>query len=324
MDERTLPEQGAGGAAEGRPILVAFDLTPGADAAVDEAGRIALALGAPIELVYVWQPPLDLAPIGTIGEHFHPDEVMRACGERAHSLARLGVSRASHRIEPGEPAERLIALSASGRYRLLALGTHGRTGIRRLALGSVAERVVRGARCPVLTVRRSERLAVGEARRPSGRILVATDFSDSSEEALTLAVALRGSLGAQLTLLHCWEPPVVVDEMGAMAAWVYDDSDARRLLLDKQAELAQRGVADVVARLERGTALDRILHAAEELQPDLLVLGTHGRRGIGRLVLGSVAERVVRHASCPVVTVHAPAQRTDEQRAVESEAHPRD
>jgi nucleotide-binding universal stress UspA family protein len=322
MGEREHLEQGAS-APDDRPILVAFDRTPGADAAVDEAARIALAVGAPVELVFVWQAPLDLAvPMGTISEHTQPDEMERACGERTLHLTRLGVSRASHRIEPGDPAERLIALSTSGRYRLLALGTHGRTGLRRLALGSVAERVVRAARCPILTVRRSERPAVGEPRRPSGRILVASDFSASSEAALAQAIALSHAFGAQLTLVHCWEPPVVVDEVGAMASWMFDDSAARAMLHDKRTELERQGVARLIARLMHGPALDGILRAAEELDPDLLVMGTHGRRGIGRLVLGSVAERVVRHASCPVLTVHAAETHAAETRSTEGDAHP--
>src|SRR5262249_40066273 len=103
-----------------------------------------------------------------------------------------------------------------------------------------------------------------------------------------------------------WEPPPVIDGPGALAAWVYDDGAARALLDAKLRQLAQLGVDGASARFEPGAPADRILHAAAERRPDLLVLGTHGRSGLSRLILGSVAERVLQRAACPVLTVHAP------------------
>ncbi len=291
-----------------QPILVAFDQTPGADAALDEAAYLASALGAPLELVYVWQPPLDLTPLEVGVPRPSTEEMEAAAEDRARRLRDRGVPSVRHRVEFGDPAKRLAVLGGSGRYRMVAVGTHGRTGFARLALGSIAEQVVRGAVCPVLTVRRTERPAVGEAPARTKRILVATDFSPAAGAAVERAVELAKKLGASIELLHAWEPPPLIDGPGVLAAWVYDDSAARAALEEQKREVEKRGVA-VTARFEPGVAVDRILHAAVERRPDLLLLGTHGRSGIRRLMLGSVAERVVRRAPCPVLTVHAPPER---------------
>ncbi len=285
--------------------LVAFDLTPGAEAALEKATELAEARGASIELVYVWPPPVYVSPLGLVSEQPEATRAEAAVEDRARNLRERGVP-ARTRFEFGDPAERLTALGRTGRYALLALGTHGRTGLARWALGSVAEQVVRGARCPVLTVRRRDGGTVEKAH--SGRVLVAVDFSPASDAALERAVELAGALGAGIDLLHVWEPPPPIEAPG-MAPWLFDDSAARDLLERTRRSLEPRGLRGVTVRLESGDPAYHILEAARALLPDLLVLGTHGRGGVRRLILGSVAEAVVRRAPCPTLTVHAPVER---------------
>jgi nucleotide-binding universal stress UspA family protein len=140
------------------------------------------------------------------------------------------------------------------------------------------------------------------------RILVAVDFSEPSRLAFDDAAELAQKFGAELDVLHVWEAPTffpaeVAIVVGSSSAALADAiRKAAETALDSfVADAAQRGVVVHAARLEMGLPASIIVDAAGEY--DLLVLGTHGRSGIPRFVLGSVAERVVRHAPCPVLTV---------------------
>jgi nucleotide-binding universal stress UspA family protein len=147
-------------------------------------------------------------------------------------------------------------------------------------------------------------------------ILVATDFGESARSALDMAVELAHKFGAALTLAHCWETPsysyggalyVSVDTITPI------ERAANRCLEEALLEL-KKSFPEATGVLRSGTAWEEILVAATESKADLIVIGTHGRRGLGRLLLGSVAEKVVRMAQLPVLTVHAPALATDAQK----------
>jgi nucleotide-binding universal stress UspA family protein len=147
-------------------------------------------------------------------------------------------------------------------------------------------------------------------------ILVATDFSESAGCALDMAVELAHKFDATLTLAHCWEAPsysyggalyVSVDSITPI------ERAANRCLEEALVELKKR-MPEATSVLRSGRAWEEILLAAAESKADLIVLGTHGRRGLGRLLLGSVAEKVVRMARLPVLTVHAPALANDTQK----------
>ena len=142
------------------------------------------------------------------------------------------------------------------------------------------------------------------------RILVPTDFSETSDAALEWAKTIAGTLGASLHLLHVFEDPFVT---GAFAAEAYaplppatraaliDDARARlthRLTKEEQARF--RSTTEIVS----GVSAPSIVEYAQERNIDLIVMGTHGRTGVAHLLIGSVAERVVRLAHCPVLTVH--------------------
>jgi nucleotide-binding universal stress UspA family protein len=139
---------------------------------------------------------------------------------------------------------------------------------------------------------------------PIRTILHPTDFSERAGYALHLAAALARDYGARLVVLHVVTPPTVVygeavvpvspEELRAPAREQLD-----RLRLPRPDVRAER-------RLEEGEAVEEILRVARDIGADLIVLGTHGRTGLGRLLMGSTAETVVRKASCPVLTVKAP------------------
>jgi len=141
---------------------------------------------------------------------------------------------------------------------------------------------------------------------PIKNILYPTDFSDRSEKAFQLACALARDYEARLIILHVAEPPAFITH-GEMARALDHMDGYKEELKDKLRELQAPDCTVVVARsLQQGDPAAEILRSAEETNADLIVMGTHGRTGLRRLLMGSVAEQVVRRAGCPVLTVKTP------------------
>lgn len=147
---------------------------------------------------------------------------------------------------------------------------------------------------------------------PINAILHATDFSEPADHAFRLACSLARDHGAKLVILHVFAPPYpVVGEMiyvppmpSPEGADEYQRSELRSKLEQMKAAHAN---LDIECRLDVGNVALAILDTAQQMPADLIVLGTHGRTGLGRLLMGSVAEEVVRKASCSVLTVKAPS-----------------
>src|SRR5262245_12944554 len=139
---------------------------------------------------------------------------------------------------------------------------------------------------------------------PLHTILHPTDFSERSRNALHLACALARDYGARLVILHVAALPTVVSAEGVLPP------DPELLYREAKEQLGRLEVPDANVRVERrfeeGVPVTVILHVAEEIHADLIVMGTHGRTGLARLLMGSVAEQVVRKASCPVLIVTTP------------------
>jgi len=145
------------------------------------------------------------------------------------------------------------------------------------------------------------------------RILIATDFSDCSKEALDYAVYLARKLGAGLYLLHVFEPPFYslakrsIHVPPEIYRWITDLKEDASKRLNSLADEAHRLTAKIHPILREGTPFLEILKAAGEIPSDLIVLGTHGRTGLSHFLVGSVAERVLRKASCQVFMVRLKA-----------------
>ncbi|SHK02217.1 Nucleotide-binding universal stress protein, UspA family [Rhodothermus profundi] len=192
---------------------------------------------------------------------------------------------------------------------LIVLGTHGRRGLRRFLLGSVAEAILRRASVPVLTVRE-------QARVPEGirHILVPTDFSNDARMVLREAARWAAHFQARLTLLHVLAPAVVPVSVTEVAA-VYEVMPGLQQRLEEElarwleVEVPPSVQADY--RVEEGPVDLTILEQARQQQTDLIAIATHGRSGVARWLLGSVTERVLRQAPCPVLTLrHQPVPAT--------------
>jgi nucleotide-binding universal stress UspA family protein len=207
-----------------------------------------------------------------------------------------------------EPAR---AIADAARYNgvdLIAMTTHGRGGVSRLIAGSVAEALVRQAPVPVLLVRAELTWRPGAL----GRILVPLDGSELSEAILPVVTGLAGPFDLGIELLRAVEPipAYAAAELAASHSAELlrlEEADAGGYLAKLVTPLEARGLR-VTPRVALGPAVDEILRRARESGTGLIAMTTHGRSGMGRLLLGSVAERVLRAAPVPVLLWKAPAE----------------
>jgi nucleotide-binding universal stress UspA family protein len=141
---------------------------------------------------------------------------------------------------------------------------------------------------------------------PYKHVVVPVDFSDPSKRALDEAIGLVGAFGAKLTLVHVYEPPGYAYAGMTYAAvdLLTPIRDAAKQLLDETLAEARKRVPAADAVLRCGTPWYEIVAVAKEVGADLVVMGTHGRTGLSHALLGSVAEKVLRHAEAPVLAVH--------------------
>ena len=139
-------------------------------------------------------------------------------------------------------------------------------------------------------------------------ILVPTDFETPSAGALEVATSLARACGARVTLLHVWEIPIYpYMDFILNSELITRVEDAAVKHLAEALEELRKVLPDVVSKLKTGRPAPAIIDAIAELKPDLVVMGTHGRHGVERAILGSVAEKLVRLSTVPILTVHAPS-----------------
>jgi nucleotide-binding universal stress UspA family protein len=191
---------------------------------------------------------------------------------------------------------------------LLVIGSHGRSGFERLLLGSVTEKVIRKAPCPVMVVPPQAGEVSPDGPVQLRRILCPVDFSDGAARALRLALSLAEEADARLTLLHIIELPPELAE-NALAEWIdvrglHGDARADRLArLRDMVPPEAREFCTVETVVREGAAYREILKAAAEGPADLIVMGVQGRGAVDLAFFGSNAAQVTRAAACPVLVV---------------------
>jgi nucleotide-binding universal stress UspA family protein len=204
-------------------------------------------------------------------------------------------------IESANPSERLVDYAEEHDIDLVVMGTHGRRGVERLLIGSVTEEVVRAAPCPVLTIRSTTEARPDRAVR---RILVPVDFSEASEDAIMHAKEIALTYGAEIDLIHVVEEAVYPSAYGVEPVSIPTQEIIDRVE-DNLGELVREdiGYEHAMVKAVVGYAPRAILDHAEENDIDLIVIATHGRTGLDRILLGSVTERVLRQSPTPVFVV---------------------
>lgn len=229
--------------------------------------------------------------------------------EQARALRLLGLS-VTVCAAVGEPAEQITEAAHDTDDCLIVMGTHGYSGIRRWMLGSVADRVVHSTAAPVLLVRSSVEPAEPLALR---RILVPLDGSGLAERALPAAAELARATGSELVLLRVLLPmntvvPVLspLDRpMSVAAELVNEEMEGARQQLWLTAQTLDHGDLRVTPVVETGYPAEMIVDAALHPHADLIVMATHGRSGLKRWALGSVADKVLHAAQAPVLLIRA-------------------
>ena len=298
-------------------ILCPVDLSEYSRHAFDRAVGVARCYDAKISVLHVVPlasvvPAVPFGPEGPSAFRFHAVDREQLMADVSRFLALehwIGTPIEHHVVEAPSVHKEIVLQAERLSADLVVLGTHGRSGFDRLLLGSVAEKVLRTSRVPVMTVPPLVPDIVPAGRDPFRRILYATDFSAGSEEALRYAASLAQHGTAQLTIIHVVEPfPVGRDPMVGssfdVAAYQADREKHARTKLRWLAESLRLG-CDTDDVVTTGKPYSEILRVAGERQCDLIVLGVHGRNALDRLVFGSTTEHIVRRAMCPVLTVRA-------------------
>ncbi|HEU0022833.1 MAG TPA: universal stress protein [Dehalococcoidia bacterium] len=295
-------------------ILVPLDGSATAEQALPYARLLSTGFKASIELLRVIDGPA-VGPVDL--EH---DAVINQLAESARAQAgeylanvagslRAGGLEVVTSILEGDPASIIVTESEKAPGTLIAISTHGRSGITRWVMGSVSDKVLHATRAPMLIVRCAE-AAPSPGINFSG-IIVPLDGSQLAEQVLAPAVAVAKALGLKTTLLRVTPsagdyfrymdyPPADYEDLSKEV-----DDDAVRYLDNINRRIKLEGVAQTEERLIHGNAAFAITDFVKEIPNSLVAMTTHGRSGIGRWVMGSVADRVVRHSGGPVLVVRA-------------------
>jgi len=287
-------------------VLCPVDFSEFSQRAVDHAAAIARWYGARLVLLHVFQtrPNVDL-PSTTMSE----SERQRTIADLRRMATHVPVDvPVDLRVtEAGDVHREILTQADLVSADLLVLGTHGRSGFERLMLGSVAERIVRKAACPVLIVPRHAADTAPDEPVRFRRILCPVDFSDGSERAVRYATSLAEEARAQLILLHVLEVPAEIMTAPTSAAMDLDRiraaavAEAGRLLPALVPNPHPNWTLKPVVR--EGVVYREILAVADERRADLLVMSVQGRGAIDLAVFGSNTARVMRAVACPVLVL---------------------
>lgn len=302
-----------------RTILVPVDFSEASLAAVRRARALARSSGASLRLLHASPPPAaELDP--RLAEQL-TDELRRGAKLRLANLAadiddgRVPLSTA---FEEADPSRAIRDAAEADDVSLIVMGSHGRRGVDRLLLGSVAARTVQRAPKPVLVVR-AEDSAEDEAGPPMRSILLATDFSEKAAavEREVAEWALR--LGAEVEVLHVIREtsvllaPYAVTGSSDFEGEMFEAAESRMEGVLRR--LRERGV-HAKAKIVYGVPAEEILRRAEATNVDFVAVGTRGYSGLQRFLLGSVAQRVLSQAHCDVL-VDAGSERPAESASPE-------
>jgi nucleotide-binding universal stress UspA family protein len=291
-------------------VLAATDLSAPADEAIRQAHEWATRHRAELVVCHIIPTLRRANPL--FPQRNEADSIAAVDLERR--VAELVVERVSQLtgrspdafgllLDVGRPEAEIIRAAVTMKAELIVMGNRGDTGLDRIPLGSVSERVVQHAHCSVLVARPVP---------AGGCVLVATDLSDSSFAAITAGATEARRRGAKLVVLHnldLWPSPVSSMEMALGSAGMIPDSglveeEGARATQQLEQVLARRGL-EAECMVTHGPPDAAIVKAADALSSQLLVIGTHGRTGLARLALGSVAQRVVEAVSCSVLVVRS-------------------
>jgi nucleotide-binding universal stress UspA family protein len=296
-----------------RSILLPLDGSPFAEQAVPWAAAIARKARARLRLALVHQspspPPLDAGS----ARLYNKVELALRQSEReylrriAATIKEAGAVQLATATLSGAPAPALADHARETGVDLVVMTTHGRGGLQRAWIGSVADRLVRGLEFPILLVRPKDGVPDTPVPRPE-ELLVPLDGSRRAEAALPPALGVARLFGSRLTLLQVVEPVMALVDTPVAFPQALDEEltalrrrEAQDYLDDIAERITEQGVPTRASAVLAGSALAGIEAAAKSPGVGMIALATHGRGGLGRLVLGSVADKLVRTGELPVL-----------------------
>jgi len=280
-------------------ILLPFDGSDGAAEALHHTAEIAHWDDATIHVLFVADTIRDSV---TVVEARVVDTLVREgeelVEEAEETLRTLGADCDADVVQ-GDPAPTIVEYAERYDHDLIVMPTRGRAGLSRYLVGSVTEKVVRLSSVPVLTVRMQpdERLVF-----PYESVLVPTDGSAGASHAVEHGLSLAASLDATVHALSVVDDTSLGLDVRSTVSGP-EEQAATDAVDDLVSEAETRGVTNTVRHIEHGTPVEVILETIDSSDIDAVVMGTTGRRGTDRILLGSVAEKTVRSAPVPVVTV---------------------
>ena len=296
-------------------ILLPLDGSPLSESALPYARFLATALQVPVELLHAIDPDI-------IAVHGHPryvdDEKPLEEGLKDRSLRYLTKveslfpepARVSCSVELARAEELILAKAHTEPGTLIVMATHGHSGMKRWLLGSIAEKVLHGVTNHLLLIRATEE---GTTREEVSlqTVIVPLDGSPLAETAIPYAVELASKLGLDLTLVRAFSRPASMAtaedrEEREQAGGDPIGKEAQDYLDETAERLYAQGVKKISTAAVDGPAAETIITLAREKPNSLVVMCTHGKSGIRRWILGSVTERVTRHANEPVLVIRAP------------------
>jgi nucleotide-binding universal stress UspA family protein len=301
-------------------ILCPIDFSDFSRRALQHAAEIAARYDSEITLLHVGTavPAAYVAGVGVPSAGAlapHERERLSAALERfADNCVPPGVP-VRFEVSEGPAAAEILGKAAAMSASLVVLGARGRSGLGRVLLGSVSEAVLRKASCPVMTVPKAANDAISAPPGLFEHIVVGVDFSDCSIRALNYAMSLAQESNAKLTVVHVIErmpdlPREIHETVLAgprnLEEFIASASQDRQSRLNDMIPDAVRAYCVVDTMVHSGTPYREILRVADEGRADLLVIGVRGRGAVDRAVFGSTADRLVRQASCPVLTLRSP------------------
>jgi nucleotide-binding universal stress UspA family protein len=285
-----------------RQVMVGTDFSDSSERAVVVAKRVAQRLGGHVTVVHVYKP-------GPFYQGIFPgssDELEERIAETAQkeldalaARSLSGVSADVVAVSSRSAADAFCDEAARVNADLCVVGTHGRAGVERFFIGSVAEKIVRHAPCDVLTVPPD-----AEAPVPFvDRVLLATDFSDTAMKAAEAASSIAVA-GTEFLCVHVFDDTIpVVLPSGGFESTAQTSERLARELENWQSQVfgSERSVTGEI--IAGGNADAALTQRASEWKAELIVVGSRGRSAVAHLLIGSVAERTIRHAPCAVLCV---------------------
>ena len=274
-------------------ILVPLDRSLLSECVLPYVRTLAGAWGSTGQLVHAIEA--DDSAVGQMGEQY-----LTGAAAGFPSTVRVEIT-----VRSGAPADVIIDTADDRADTLIAMSTRGTTGLQRWLLGSVAEKVLRAARCPLLLMH-GGRDSLPPTAAAIDQIILPLDGSPASEVAFDTAVGMARTLTLPLLLVRCVPPVAGAGEGDAPLSEIAAARDeAEAYLSEKTIDASNQGAEGVSYRVLWGSPPGELIDLAQRNPTSLTVMSTHGRSGIRRWALGSVTDRVVRHTHQPVLIVRA-------------------